>query len=534
MTMLASTGEGASFDLQLLGVLIAVAVFLLVAYRTTVPYPIILVVGGALLALVPGVPEVALNPDLVLVIALPPLLYSAAFFSSLSDLRENVRFIGMLAVGCVLVTVLGVALVAHLVIDGLSWEAAFVLGAVLSPTDPVAATAIAGKVGAPRRFVTIVEGESLVNDATALICFQFAVAAAVGASFSLVEAGAEFFYGAVAGVAIGLVVGKLIAQLRRALDDAPTEITISLLTPYFAYLPAEAAGVSAVLAAVTSGIYLGFRSPELITPQTRIQAFAVWEILVFLLNALLFVLLGLQLPSVIEGLDGYSALTLMWWGSVITGAVMLIRFLWVFPATYLPDKVTPGTGFTPPWQYPLLVSWTGMRGAVSLAAALAIPLHTDAGGDFPAREIIIFCTYAVILATLLVEGLSLPWLIRWLGVEEDSSLLGAREAKARIAAAEAALARLAELKTEAWVPAPTHERMQAFYDFRLRRFSAHLDDDDDGAIERGSQVYQRLRREVLEAERAAIIRLRNAGEINDDVMRRIEHDLDLEHARLED
>jgi CPA1 family monovalent cation:H+ antiporter len=224
----------------------------------------------------------------------------------------------------------------------------------------------------------------------------------------------------------------------------------------------------------------------------------------------------------------------MCWGSVVTGAVMLIRFLWVFPATYLPHKVTPGTGFTPPWQYPLLVSWTGMRGAVSLAAALAIPLHTDAGGDFPAREIIIFCTYAVILATLLVEGLSLPWLIRWLGVEEDSSLLGAREAKARIAAAEAALARLAELKTEAWVPAPTHERMQAFYDFRLRRFSAHLDDDDDGAIERGSQVYQRLRREVLEAERAAIIRLRNAGEINDDVMRRIEHDLDLEHARLED
>lgn len=533
MTVLASTGEGATFDLQLLGVLVAVAVFLLAAYRTAVPYPIILVVGGALLALVPGVPEVTLDPDLVLVIALPPLLYAAAFFSSLSDLRANVRFIGMLAIGCVLVTVLAVALVAHLVIDGLSWEAAFVLGAVLSPTDPVAATAIAGKVGAPRRFVTIVEGESLVNDATALVCFKVAVAAALGGSFSLVDAGAEFLLGAIAGVAIGLVVGKLIAQLRRTLDDAPTEITISLLTPYFAYLPAEAAGVSAVLAAVTSGVYLGFRSPELITPQTRIQAFAVWGILVFLLNALLFVLLGLQLPSVVEGLDGYSAPTLAWWGLAITAVVVGIRFAWVFPATYLPDKLTPGTGFRPPWQYPLLVSWTGMRGAVSLAAALAIPLHTDAGGDFPGREIIIFCTYVVILATLLGQGLSLPWLIRWLGVEEDGSRHAEREAKARIAAAEAALGRLAELEAEDWVSAPAHERMRAFYDLRLQRFSARFDDQDDGALERRSQVYQRLRREVLEAERAAIIRMRNSGEINDDVMRRIEHDLDLEHARLE-
>jgi len=532
VTVLASTGEGAAFDLQLLAVLVAVAAFLLAAYRTTVPYPIILVVGGALLALVPGIPDVALDPDLVLVIALPPLLYSAAFFSSLADLRANVRFIGMLAIGCVLVTVLGVALVAHVVIDGLSWEAAFVLGAVLSPTDPVAATAIAGKVGAPRRFVAIVEGESLVNDATALVCFKFAVAAAIGGSFSLLEAGAEFVYGAIAGVAIGLVVGKLIAHLRRALDDAPTEITISLLTPYFAYLPAEAAGASAVLAAVTSGIYLGFRSPELITPQTRIQAFAVWEILVFLLNALLFVLLGLQLPSVVEGLDGYSLLTLAWWGVAITAAVIAIRFLWVFPATYLPDKLTRGRSFTPPWQYPLLVSWTGMRGAVSLAAALAIPLHTDAGADFPGREIIIFCTYVVILATLLGQGLSLPWLIRWLGVEEDGSRHAEHESKARIAAAEAALARLAELEGEDWVAAATHARMRGFYDLRLRRFSARFDEDDDGALERRSQAYQRLRREVLDAERAAIIRLRNVGEIDDDVMRRIEHDLDLEHARL--
>jgi len=534
-TVLASAGEGAAFDLQLLGILVAVAAFLLGAYRTTLPYPIMLVVGGALLALVPGVPAVSLDPDLVLVIALPPLLYSAAFFSSLSDLRENVRPIALLAVGCVLLTVVGVALVAHTIIDGLSWEAAFVLGAVVSPTDPVAATAIAGRAGAPRRFVTIVEGESLVNDSTALICFKFAVGAAVGTGFSLVEAGGAFLWGAVAGVAIGLAVGKVIALLRRKLDDAPTEITISLLTPYFAYLPAEAAGVSAVLAAVTSGIYLGFRSPELITPQTRIQAFAVWEILVFLLNALLFVLLGLQLPGVIEGLDGYGTLELAWWGLAICAAVVLLRFVWVFPATYLPQKLSRSgeRSPSPPWQYPLLVSWTGMRGAVSLAAALSIPLTTDAGEAFPGREVIIFCTYAVILVTLLGEGLTLGYLIQWLGVEEDGARLALREAKARIAAAQAALQRLAELEGEDWVREGTHQRMVGLYEYRIRRFSARFDDEDDGAIEEGSRAYQRLRREVLDAERAAIVALRNRGDISDDVMRAIEYDLDLEHARLE-
>ncbi|PTL56500.1 Na+/H+ antiporter [Paraconexibacter algicola] len=536
--LLAATEGGAAFDLQLLGILVAVAVLLLAAYRTALPYPILLVVGGALLALVPGIPEVELAPELVLVIALPPLLYSAAFFSSLSDLRENVQPIALLAVGAVIITVLGVAVVAHTIIDGLSWEAAFVLGAVLSPTDPVAATAIAGRVGAPRRFVSIVEGESLVNDSTALICFKFAVAAAAGGSFSLMEASGAFVWGAVAGVAIGLAVGWLVAQLRARLDDAPTEITISLLTPYFAYLPAEAAGVSAVLAAVVSGIFLGFRSPHLITPQTRIQAFAVWEIVVFVLNAMLFVLLGLQLPAVVEGLEGYGALELAWYAFAVTAAVVVLRFVWVFPMTYLPQKLwRPRSGRparrTPPWQYPLLVSWTGMRGAVSLAAALAIPLETDAGEALPGREIVVFCTYAVIMATLLVQGLSLSYVIRWLGVEEDGSRHAEHEARARIAAARAALERLEQLEAEDWVRRPTHQRMRGLYEFRIRRFEARFDDEDDGDIERGSLAYQRLRREVLDAEYAEIIRLRNRGEIDDEVMRRIMYDLDLEHTRLE-
>jgi CPA1 family monovalent cation:H+ antiporter len=283
----------AHLDVVLLTVLVGVTALLVVAYHSRVPYPILLVVGGAAIGFLPGVPDVQLEPELVLVIVLPPLLYSAAFFSSLRELRENVKEISLLAIGLVIFTMAGVAIVAHEVVDGMSWEAAFVLGAVVSPTDPVAATAIASRVGAPRRYVTIVEGESLVNDATALVAYKFAVAAVVTGSFSLTEAGGRFVLNAIAGIAIGIAIGYLVAQLRKRLDDAPTEITISLITPYFAYLPAEALGVSAVLAAVTTGIYMGWHSPELITPATRIQSFSVWEILVFVLNAVLFVLVGL-------------------------------------------------------------------------------------------------------------------------------------------------------------------------------------------------------------------------------------------------
>jgi CPA1 family monovalent cation:H+ antiporter len=428
-----------------------------------------------------------------------------------------------------------VAVVAHEVIDGMSWEAAFVLGAVVSPTDPVAASAIASRVGAPRRYVTIVEGESLVNDATALVAYKFAVAAAVTGSFSMAEAGGRFLLNAVVGIAIGIAVGYVVALLRKALDDAPTEITISLVTPYFAYLPAEALGVSAVLAAVTTGIYMGWHSPELITPATRIQSFSVWEILVFVLNAVLFVLVGLQLPTVLDGIGGMSTRDIVVDAAAVSLAVIVIRFLWVFPTTYVPrwlsrrvrERRGPIT-----WHFPAIVAWTGMRGAVSLAAALAIPQTIDGGGAFPQRDLIVFLTYAVILATLLLQGLTLPGVIRVLGVEDDGNL-EQRESKARILAARAALDRIEELREQEWVRDDTADRMRGMYDFRIRRFSARFDDDDDGAIDEQSYAYQRLRRNVLEAERAEIIRLRNVGKINDEIMRRIERDLDLEDTRLE-
>jgi CPA1 family monovalent cation:H+ antiporter len=523
-------------DVVLLAVLFAAAAFLVTAYRTGIPYPILLVVGGAILGFIPGMPDTRLDPKVVLVIFLPPLLYSAAFFSSLRDLRANLKSISALSIGLVIWTTVAVAVVAHAVIRELSWEAAFVLGAVLSPTDAVAATAIAGRVGAPRRFVTIIEGESLVNDSSALIVYKFAVAAAVAGGFSLFDAGLQFILRASAGVAIGLVVGWLIVQLRRHIDDAPTEIAVSLVTPYFAYLPAEAIGVSAVLAAVTSGIFLGWHSPRLITPTTRIQAFSTWEILVFVLNAALFVLVGLELPGVIDGVRGsFTAGTLAGYGAVVTLAVVVTRFLWVYPVTYVPFFMWRGLGESAPWpswRFTFLVGWSGMRGAVSLAAALAIPLTTHARAAFPARDLVIFLTYVVVFVTVVVQGLLLPLLIRAFGLEGEDDR--DHEAKARLKAARAALARIDELLAdEDWVREESAQRMRRLYEFRVRRFEARFGDGDDGGIEDGSLAYQRLRREALEAERAEVIRLRNQGRINDAIMRRIERDLDLEDARLE-
>jgi CPA1 family monovalent cation:H+ antiporter len=440
----------------------------------------------------------------------------------------------MLAVGLVTATTVTVAVVAHEV-AGLPWAPAFVLGAVVSPTDPVAAVEIATRVRAPRQLVSVIEGESLVNDSTGLIAYKFAIAAVLSGSFSLSAAIGDFFLNASVGIAIGLAVAVVIAELRRRLDDAPTEIAVSLITPYLAYLPAEALGVSAVLAAVTSGLYLGWRSPELITPSTRIQAVGFWEILVFGMNAALFVLVGLQLQQVVDGLSGYSTGDLALYAAAVCATVTVTRFAWILTLGYLPRLFPWLRRRTPArdWRLSVLMGWSGMRGAVSLAAALAIPLETDAGTPFPGRDLIIFLAYAVILVTVIGQGMTLGRLIEMVGVYDDEETVAEQEARARIAAANAALARLDELAEEDWVREETLTRMRGLYEFRIRRFESRFDDDDDGDLEQGSQVYQQLRRDVLSAERAEIIRQRNRGDITDDIMRRIERDLDLEDARLE-
>jgi Na+/H+ antiporter len=526
-------------DLALLTVLATVVALLIVANVIRVPYPILMVIGGLGLALIPGVPDVELDPDLVLLILLPPLLYSAAFFTPLRELRRNIRPISFLAIGLVLTTMIVVAVVAHEMLD-FGWAEAFVLGAVVSPTDAVAATAIARRLRLPARMVTIIEGESLINDGTALVAYKFAVAAVVTGSFSALEAGGDFVVSVVGGIAVGMAIGAIIAWIRARLDNPPVEITIALFSAYFAYLPAEAIGVSGVLAAVTVGIYMGRLTSRLTTPTTRIQNLAVWEIVTFLLNSGLFVLVGLQLPTVVDGIDTLNTGELIRDGALIAATVIITRLLWVFPLTYLP-RVLWEREARPDWRRTLVVAWTGMRGAVSLAAALALPLTIDAGGPFPERNLIIYLTFSVILGTLLIQGLTLPLLIKMLGIDDRDETLEREENIARLAATETALARLEELRSEEWVLDDTVERVSGAYRYRLRRFTARVPDGEfDGGLdgdgidyEARSEAYQRLMRELLNAQRETLIELRDRGEINDVVMRRIELELDLEDARLE-
>jgi monovalent cation/hydrogen antiporter len=537
------------FELVVFGLLVAVAGLVLLSDVLEVPYPIFLVLGGLALGFIPGVPEIELAPELVLLIFLPPLLYVSAFFSSLRDLKANIRPIGLLSVGLVALTTVVVAGVAHFVV-GLSWPVAFVLGAIVSPTDPVAATAIAERLGVPRRIVTILEGESLINDGTALVLYQTAVRVVMfGAAFSLLELGLRFVVGVAIGVAIGLLAGYVIATVRRRIEDPLVEITISLFTGYAAYLPAEELNTlgipaSGVLAAVTAGIYLGWLSPRLTSPGTRLQAYALWEVLTFMLNSLLFVLIGLQLPAILEGIsEDYSPATLALYAAAMCLAVIVARFVWIFPATYLPRKVSRRLrerNPSPPWQNVAVIAYAGMRGAVSLAAALALPL------EFPGRDLVLFLTFCVIFVTLVGQGLTLRPLIRWLDIHDDGAS-EKEEIKARLLAAEAALARIDKLVEEDWVYEDSAERMRGMYGYRHRRFAtrhatatdkrvadfaADFDGDDED-YETRSEAFQRFRRELLEAEREAVLRLRSEGRIGDEVMRRVERDLDLEDSRLE-
>ncbi|MDX6380323.1 MAG: monovalent cation/hydrogen antiporter [Rubrobacteraceae bacterium] len=526
----------------------AVAALATLANRIGVPYPILLVLGGLVLGFVPGLPRIELQPNVVFLLFLPPLLYISAIFTSWRDFRANLRKISMLAVGLVLVTVCAVAAVAHWAV-GLPWAAAFVLGAIVSPTDAVAATAIAQRLGIPRRIVTILEGESLINDATGIVAYRVAVAAVVTGAFSLWQAGLQFVIGAIGGVTVGLAVGWLVVWARRHVSEEPNvQNTISLLTPFAAYLLAEEPShylwgrlglpgeftFSGVLAVVTAGLYLARRVPYVVTPQARLQAYAFWELVIFLLNGLIFALIGLQLRSIVERLSEseYEVAQLVLYAGLISLTVVLVRFLWVFSTAYFPRWERRSLRWPDPLPSPrgaTVISWTGMRGVISLAAALSLPLSVEGGAPFPGRDLILFLTFAVILATLVVQGLSLPALIRGL---EDDGPAEQEEVQGRIKVAESALARLEELAEEEWVREDTAERVRGLYTYRRSRFVARLDGDEDGLEERSS-AYQRLLRELLRAQRQTLIQLRNGGSIGDEVMHRIEHDLDLEESRLE-
>jgi monovalent cation/hydrogen antiporter len=521
----------------LLVLLFAVALLAYLAGRIHLPYPIVLVLGGLALGFVPGLPSIDLQPDLIFLLFLPVLLYADAWSTSWRDFRFNLRPIGLLAIGLVITTTLVVAVVAHAVLPDFSWAAAFVLGAIVSPTDVVAATAIAQRLGAPQRLVTIAEGESLVNDASGLVLYRFALVAVIAGTFSLAQAGLTFVWVCAGGVTIGLLVAWLYAQVERRLEDSPIEITLSFLVPFAAYIPAEAVGASGVLAAVAAGLYVGRKSARIISPASRVQAEAVWGVLTFVLNGLAFILIGLQLRALVDLLRAQQITlgALLAYGALVSLVVIVVRLLWVFPGAYLPYYLFPSIRGREP--YPRLrvvcvLGWMGMRGVVSLAAALALPLTLASGRAFRERPLIVLLTYCVILATLVGQGLTLPVLMRKLGVGTDGAA-EREEGIARLTSARAALRRIDELADEEWTTEKEVSYLRAIHEHRTHRYDGDGDAEEAERDRVQDDVMRRVKREVLQAERRALIQLRDEGAIGDSVLHRLERELDLQDLWLE-
>lgn len=518
-----------SLELVLL-LLVMAAGLAVVAERFGVPYPVLLVFGGLGLAFVPHLPRVALDPQLVLLIFLPPLLFAAAWVTSWRDFRANLRPIVLLAVGLVIVTMTAVAGVAHWLIPGMGWPVAFVLGAIVSPPDAVAATAVFQRLKVPRRIVTILEGESLVNDATGLVAYKFAVAAVITGDFSLSAASGRFVVVVLGGVVVGLAVGWAVAQIHKRLDNFEVETIITLLSPYAAYIPAEHAGVSGVLATVTAGGYLGWRNPELLSALTRFRGIGVWNVLLLLFQGLVFILIGLELETIRDIALNRAWLPLAGHAAIVSVVAIVARLAYVPVGMYLPRLLSPQLRREPRplWTSTFLVGWTGMRGIVSLALALALPLTLPSGAPFPLRETVVILAFGVILATLLVQGLSLPWWIRLLRVKDDGADLR-EEREALIRATQSALARLEEIENTVVMHPQLMERVRAPYEERLTRLTTEAVEDPECRLTEGeAAAYRRLRAQSLHAERGAVVALRNEGKISEEVLHRVQEALDLE------
>jgi CPA1 family monovalent cation:H+ antiporter len=498
--------------------LVAVALLAGLGLRWDVPYPVVLVVGGLLLGLVPGLPRPDLDPDVVFFAFLPPLLYAAAFQASAYELRANARPIGLLAIGLVLVTVLGVAAVAHWAI-GLPWTAAFVLGAVLGPTDPVSATAIVRRLGAPARMETILEGEALVNDGTALTAYKIAIAAAGAASLSAPAAVGRFLVVAAGGIAIGLVVGWLLARARIAAREPSIDVVLSVLTPFAAYVAAEKAGVSGVLAVVTAGVYIGTRSLELAEAGARLRTLAFWQASEFLLNSLLFLLIGLQVTRIVGDIEGSALGTLAGEGVLVGAAVIGVRFAWMFTVPYL--RIV-GRSYTSARER-VVVGWSGMRGAVSLAAALSIPVDKFAAD----RDHIIFLAYVAVLVTLVLPGLTLAPLIERLGLGQSEERRR-QEVEARLRLTHAALERLEEIAEKGEGDGAV-DLLRDRYQARLDRLNDRLH-EGGGHPQHGTEGAQ-AQLAVLEHEREVLRDMRRDRAFPAELLRSLEAELDVDEAR---
>jgi CPA1 family monovalent cation:H+ antiporter len=523
----------ASFQIVLILIAVLAGASLL-ARRTDIAPAILLLLAGIAVAFVPGMPQLELSPELVLLVVLPPLIYSASVAMSWREFKYNLRPIMLLAVGCVIFTAAAVAVAVHYLI-GLSWQVGFLLGAIVAPTDAVAPLAIARKLNIPRRILVVLEGEGLANDATALILYRFAVIAIASGGFSLSKASGEFA-GIVAGeVVFGVAIGWLTLRARRFARDPQIEITLSLLTPYISYWIPEHFGGSGVIATVACGLYTSWNGPLLISFATRLQGIFFWDLVIYLIEGLLFLLTGFEMRALFEKSKAFPLDNILMATALVTAIVVIARFIWVYPAIYLPrwlSKSLRERDPSPPWQWPFILSFAGIRGAVSLAAALALPLMLANGEPFPDRDMILFITFGVILITLVGMGLSLSVVVRWLGVADAgrSELVAAHQAEitARREALDAALKSLDGLAEKCELSDDVVRLLRARHDVRLSQLPASLDPDSHDVSATGTG----LTRELITAEREFIHCLLRDGRITDETRRRIERDLDLEEASI--
>jgi CPA1 family monovalent cation:H+ antiporter len=522
----------------LIGLLCAVAAVAGLARRFAVSYPIVLVIFGLLCSLLPRVPRIPLPPSLVFLVILPPLLYVAAWQTSWREFKYNLVSISSLAVFLVFFTAFGVAFAAQWWLPGFNWQLGFLLGAVVSPTDAVAATSIARRVGMPQRIVDLLEGESLLNDATGLLALEFGIEMVVDGTTPTLGYGiAEFLWLTAGGVLVGLLIGWLVSWLERWVDDGPVEIALSLIVPYAAYLTAEAVKGSGVIAVVACGLYVSRRSSTFFSPGVRLQAFAVWDALEFLLNGLVFVLIGLQLPYVLDGIRGQSRLSLLWYGLGFSAILVVLRMLWMYPASriawWVRTRIAKQTYEKPQSSQTFVVGWIGMRGVVALAAANSLPLTLNDGSLFPQRSFIIFLTFSLILVTLVLQGLSLPWLVRVLGLVTLNPQF-CEEGEARHLLLQAAIDYLDERRKSAEVDGETHlyDDLLHHYEHKIAEISECGPSGSEPVKQSHGITMNQLLLETIRREREELNLLRANGRIGDNVHRTLEHELDLTESRL--
>ncbi len=512
----------------LIVVFVAIVILVTIANRINVAYPIVLVLGGMAIGYLPGVPTFQLPPDLVLLVFLPPLLYWESVTAPTSEFRAGAFWIFQMAFGLVILTTLAVAAVAHGIVPGMGWGVAFVLGAIVSSTDEVAFAAIADQLNVPRHLIGTIEGESLVNDATSLILYAIGISAVVGASFSLLHAAGNLVLTIVESVLIGLASAVIAILAWRGLKDESLQATISVVVPFIAYLPAYYVGASGVLATVTTGLAISRWAPRVLQPRAREMLTGFWVIVVFLLNAFIFTEVGIRFHGIVDGLRQYAPLQLLWWGTAVALTCVVVRLLWTFaqgllPITNEPEHVSGKAD----WSHVAVLGWTGMRGGVSLAAALAIPLETVAG-PFPFRNLLVFLTFVVLLVTLVGQGGTLPALIAWLGIKDDGAAVREERLALKVTA-NAGLQRIEELGRQGKYPLDVLELHRLRLQARLAEFAG----DEATSAAQKTAAFRQAQQEIIAAERAKLIALRDDGKIDNTVLRRLQRVFDLESVELQ-